>query len=79
MMDPFILIFTEHRTVINKLPSFYICNGNSSTIKLIYILSKLQKMSDIKQNRTADELESLLNHTLAQMQEHQKNANYVEA
>ena len=36
-------------------------------------------MSDIKVNRSSDEIETHLNQTLAQMMEHQKNGNYVEA
>ncbi len=36
-------------------------------------------MSEIKINRSADEIETLLNQTLSQMQEHQRNGNYVEA
>ena len=36
-------------------------------------------MSDVKVTRSADELETLLNQTTAQMMEHQKNGNYVEA
>jgi hypothetical protein len=36
-------------------------------------------MSEIKISRSADELETMLNQTLTNMQEHQKNGNYVEA
>lgn len=36
-------------------------------------------MSEVRINRSADEIETALNHTLSQMHEHQKNGNYVEA
>ena len=36
-------------------------------------------MSEVRINRSADEIETALNQTLAQMHEHQKNGNYVEA
>lgn len=34
-------------------------------------------MSDIRINRSADEIETSLNQILAQMHEHQKNGSYV--
>jgi hypothetical protein len=34
-------------------------------------------MSEVKTNRSADELETALNQTLSRMHEHQKNGNYV--
>lgn len=42
-------------------------------------LSCINKMSEVRINRSADEIETALNQTLAQMHEHQKNGNYVEA
>ena len=36
-------------------------------------------MSEMKVNRSADEIETHLNQTQAQMMEHQKNGNYIEA
>ena len=36
-------------------------------------------MSEVRLNRFADEIETALNQTLAQMHENQKNGNYVEA
>lgn len=36
-------------------------------------------MSEVKINRSADEIETALNQTLSLMHEHQKNGNYVEA
>ena len=34
-------------------------------------------MSEFRVSKSADELDTLLNQTLAQMYEHQKNGNYV--